>query len=114
VPVVFLLFNRIFSPQFLVPLAAAWALAGSLLARNRRDQLLLGILICGATLANTLVYPTRPSAWLLFSTILFVLSLLATGFVYAMARGVPASRCGRASRWPRSAVSTAPRDALRS
>lgn len=102
VPVVFLLFNRIFSPQFLVPLAAAWAVAGSLLARNRRDQLLLGILICGATLANTLVYPTRPSAWLLFSGTLFVLSLLATGFVYVMAR---ASHAGGPRSDPRCAHS---------
>lgn len=86
VPVVFLLFNRIFSPQFLVPLAAAWAFAGCLLARSRRDQLLLGILICGATLSNTLVYPVRSSSWLLFSATLFVLSLLATGYVYALAR----------------------------
>jgi hypothetical protein len=86
VPVVFLLFNRVFSPQFLVPLAAAWAVAGSLLARSRRDQLVLGILIGGATLANTLVYPARSSSWLLFSGTLFVLSLLATGFVYALAR----------------------------
>ena len=36
VPVVFLTFNRVFSPQFLVLIAAAWAVAGSLLALNAR------------------------------------------------------------------------------
>jgi hypothetical protein len=100
VPVVFLLFNRVFSPQFLVPLAAAWAVAGSLLARSRRDQFLLAILICGATLSNTLVYPARSSSWLLFSVTLFVLSLLATGWVYAMVRksgSLPSTRLWRAS-----------------
>jgi hypothetical protein len=85
-PVVFLIFNRVFSPQFLVLLAGAWAVAGSLLAKSRRDQLLFGVLILGATLSNTLVYPTEPAQWGVFSVSLFVFALAATAWVFTRAK----------------------------
>jgi hypothetical protein len=85
-PVVFLISNRIFSPQFLVVLLGAWAVAGSLLARTRWDQLVFGGLILGATLANVLVYPTESQDWLKFSALLFVFALAATTWV--VVRGV--------------------------
>jgi hypothetical protein len=80
-PVVFLLPNRIFSPQFLVPLLACWAVAGSLLSRDRIDQLLLASAALAATLANALVYPTQSQDWFEFSATLFLLAIAATAWV---------------------------------
>jgi hypothetical protein len=80
-PVVFLMPNRIFSPQFLVLLIAAWAVAGSLLARGRLDQLLFGSAALGATLANALVYPTQSQDWFEFSAVLFLFAIAASAWV---------------------------------
>jgi len=81
VPVVFLLSNRIFSPQFLVVLLAAWAVAGSLLARDRLDQLLFGAATGAASFANALVYPTQSQEWLELSAAMFVFAIAATAWV---------------------------------
>jgi hypothetical protein len=43
VPVLFLLFNRVFSPQYLVVMTSAWAVAGSLFAHTAGEQLLFGL-----------------------------------------------------------------------
>jgi hypothetical protein len=85
-PVAFLLTNRVFSPQYLVTFVAAWAVAASLLARSARDQLLLGALLFGATLANYLVYPTNIAHRIAFSGVLFLLAFAATGWVLIRAR----------------------------
>jgi hypothetical protein len=78
-PVVFLLTNRAFSPQYLVPVLAAWAVAGALLARGRREQAALALPMLGATLANVLVYPTvTPTYWWVCSGALFVLGFTVT------------------------------------
>lgn len=58
-PVVFLLTNRIFSPQFVIVMTAGWAVAVALLARSRREQLVLGGAIAAASALNVLVYPLR-------------------------------------------------------
>jgi hypothetical protein len=84
-PIVFLVFNRVFSPQFLIMLIAAWFVAGSLLARTRTDQLMLGGLVLCSSLANTLVYPTLPRLWQYFSALLFAFALAATGWVFVRA-----------------------------
>jgi hypothetical protein len=84
-PVVFLLLNRVFSPQFLVLFVAAWAVAGSLLIRNRREQLVLGLLIFAATVANVLVYPVLSSEWGAWSALLFLLSFMISGWIAALA-----------------------------
>jgi Glycosyltransferase family 87 len=84
-PVVFLVFNRVFSPQFLILLLAAWAIAGSLLAKTEGDQLLLGMLFFCASLANTLVYPTLSGFWPYFSGFLFAFALAATMWVFVRA-----------------------------
>ena len=94
-PVVFLLPNRIFSPQFLVLLLAAWAVAGSLLARNRLDQLLFAAAGLGATLANALVYPTQSQDWFRFSAVMFVLAIAASTWV--VVRGATDTRATRTS-----------------
>jgi hypothetical protein len=87
IPVVFLLANRTFSPQYLVTILAAWAVAAALLVRNRYEQLAITAPMLGATLANVLVYPTvTPTYWWMSSWILFMLSSLAT--VWLMLRAV--------------------------
>ena len=66
-------------------LLAAWVVAGSLLAKTRADQLVLGILFFCASLANALVYLTLPSIWPYFSVILFIFALAATMWVFVRA-----------------------------
>jgi hypothetical protein len=80
-PVAFLLTNRVFSPQFLVMLLAAWVVAAALLARSAVDQLGFGILLFAITLLNVLVYPTHVDHWAAYSALLFLLSFVATGWV---------------------------------
>jgi Glycosyltransferase family 87 len=78
-PVAFLLANRVFSPQYLVTILAAWAVAASLLARSRREQVALALPMLGATLANVLVYPTlTPTYWWVCSGAMFLLAFAAT------------------------------------
>ena len=78
-PVAFLLTNRVFSPQYLVTILAAWAVAASLLARSKSEQAALALPMLGATLANVLVYPTvTPTYWWVCSAVMFVLSFAAT------------------------------------
>jgi hypothetical protein len=84
-PIVFLVPNRIFSPQFLVLFLAAWAVAGSLLARTRLDQLLFASTALAATLANVLVYPTQSVYWFRFSALLFLFAVAASGWVVVRA-----------------------------
>jgi hypothetical protein len=97
-PVVFLVPNRIFSPQFLVLALAAWAVAGSLLARSRVDQLLFAATALAATLANVLVYPTQSPYWFRFSALLFLLAVVASGWV--VVRGATDRSLDGATRTP--------------
>lgn len=77
-PTVFLLVNRVFSPQYLVLILVAWAIAGALLVESRREQLALGLAIMAATTANALVYPYtvfQLGLWRLASAALFAIAL---------------------------------------
>jgi hypothetical protein len=78
-PAVFLLTNRIFSPQFMVVLFAAWAIAGALVARTRREQLLIGVAATGASIGNAFVFPFAlphyDLTWPVCSALVFVLGL---------------------------------------
>jgi hypothetical protein len=79
-PVLFLLTNRVFSPQYLVLMLAAWAFAGAVVLESRRDQLALGLLAIGATTANAFVYPYtlyQHNLWRLASAALFALGFVA-------------------------------------
>jgi hypothetical protein len=81
-PVAFLLTNRTFSPQYLVTILAAWAVAGALLVRGRHEQAALAVPMLGATLANVLVYPTvTPTYWWVCSAVLFLPAFVATLWV---------------------------------
>jgi hypothetical protein len=77
-PVVFLLLNRVFSPQYLVLILVAWAIAGALLVNDRVEQLALGVAIMTATTANALVYPytlVQFGLWRLASAAMFLIGL---------------------------------------
>jgi hypothetical protein len=88
-PVAFLLTNRVFSPQYLVTIMAAWAVAGALLARGAREHALLVLPMLGATLANVLVYPTvTPTYWWVCSAVLFVLAFAATFCALGLAQSL--------------------------
>jgi len=84
-PVVFLLTNRIFSPQFLLIVTAGLAFAGALAKLGRREQLTLGTLLMGATFANAFVYPftppVEPRSWQPYSAAVFALSFAAVGVI---------------------------------
>jgi hypothetical protein len=84
-PAEFLLTNRVFSAQYMVTLVAAWAVAGALLARSAGDQLGLGLLVLGASLANYLVYPTHIYERIGFSALMFLLAFTATGWAFLRA-----------------------------
>jgi hypothetical protein len=83
-PAVFFLTNKIFSPQFLVPLLAAWAVAIALLAGSRREQAALGALALLATFANLFVGQfvlwNHARTWLTCSVVLFACALALTGW----------------------------------
>jgi|GEM_PF-3920643 len=87
-PVLFLLLNRVFSPQYLVLMLVAWAVAGALLVERRVDQLVLGVAIMAATTANALVYPHtlfQANLWRAASAAMFLVSLATTAWIVARA-----------------------------
>jgi Glycosyltransferase family 87 len=96
-PVVFLLTNRIFSPQYLVPILAAWAIAGAVILESPRRQLMLGIAAMVATTANAFVYPytfQQLGLWKAASAVLFVVGLSATAAVVVYALDAEAPKRG--------------------
>ena len=84
-PALFLLTNRVFSPQFMLVVAVAILLACALTARDRTEQLLVGALVMGATFANAYVYPYADSllglSWTPASACVYLLALPAFGVV---------------------------------
>jgi len=84
-PVVFLLTNRIFSPQFMVLVLAALSIAAALVSPDRRVQLAVGVALMGATLANGFVYPYslphQAITWQVASAVLFALAFVVTAWV---------------------------------
>ena len=84
-PVVFLLANRIFSPQFIVIVFAAVALGSALLVRTAREQLAVGLALAAAGFGNAFVFPFAlpyyDVTWQLASLVLFVCALAATGWL---------------------------------
>jgi hypothetical protein len=81
-PAVFLLTNRIFSPQFVLVIAAAWLVAGSLLCRSDRAQLALGAAVATALFADALVYPGIVGPWLEASAGFFLVALGITAALW--------------------------------
>jgi uncharacterized membrane protein len=103
-PVFFLLVNRVFSPQYLVLMLVAWAIAGALLVESPKEQLALGLAVMAATTANTFVYPHplfQFELWRLASATLFIIGLATS--IWLAVRAVQHSR----ARQPRSAAAPA-------
>lgn len=90
-PAVFLLTNRIFSPQFILVLFVAWAFAAVLVLHSPREQLALGVAMCLASLGNAFVYPFAlpryALIWPLCSAVLFVPSAVLTVWLARRAAG---------------------------
>jgi hypothetical protein len=93
-PATFLLANRIFSPQFLVTVLAAWAVAAALTVRSRREQLAVGVLALAAVTANAFVYPYAlpgyKTTWQAASAVLFGLGFSLTAWLTLRAGGAGA------------------------
>jgi hypothetical protein len=97
-PVVFLLTNRIFSPQYLVPLLAAWAIAGAVLLESRRHQLALGVAAMAATTANSFVYPytlQELGLWKVASAAHFAVGLATTAWIVRLSLDVESQEPNR-------------------
>ena len=81
-PAAFLIANRIFSPQFLIPLFVSWAVAAALVARTPRQQLAAATLAAAASFANAFVYPFAlpryDVTWQLASLALFACAIAVT------------------------------------
>lgn len=90
VPAAFLLTNRIYSPQFAILLLVTWAIAGSLLARNRYEQLVIGGLGLAATLVNGLIYPALIHPFAAWSAAFYLLAFSATCWAFLRARAARA------------------------
>jgi uncharacterized membrane protein len=105
-PVLFLLLNRVFSPQYLVLMLVAWAVAGALLLEGRTEQLALGVAVMAATTANALVYPHtlfQHDLWRAASAALFLVSLATTAWIVARAVQLAGARIS-----PGTAPATSP------
>lgn len=103
-PVVFLLANRVFSPQYLVIVLAAWAIAGALVLETRREQLALGALAMAATAANAFVYPYtlyEQHLWRVASAAVFVLGFVTCAWL--LVRAVALAPRGERTTAPASA-----------
>jgi uncharacterized membrane protein len=105
-PVLFLLLNRVFSPQYLVLMLVAWAVAGACLLDSRIDQLALGVAAMAATTANALVYPHtlfQANLWRAASAAMFLVSLATTAWIVARALQLAGARIS-----PGTAPATSP------
>jgi hypothetical protein len=98
-PTVFLLTNRVFSPQFMLVLVAGWMFAAALVLETRLEQLLVGLLVLAACFANLFVYPYDPpyhvTSWRPFSGAMYVAALLATGLLARRALALALTRTAR-------------------
>jgi uncharacterized membrane protein len=87
-PAVFLLLNRVVSPQYILLYAVAWAFAGSLLARSRQQQLLVGLALMGACSVRLFISPfpaPYPHLWEWLLLLHNVFALGVTGWLVALA-----------------------------
>jgi hypothetical protein len=110
-PVVFLLVNRVFSPQYLVLMLVAWTIAGALLVESRKEQLVLGLAIMAATTANALVYPYtvfQHGAWRAASALLFLVGLGTCVWLVRRAVGRSTARGSHRAGTPAHAGATVP------
>lgn len=108
-PAVFLLTNRIFSPQFLVPVLVAWAVAAALVVRTEREALAVAAAAVAATGANAFVYPYAlpfyDQTWPIASAVLFTTGLALSAYLLVRTR-VRDERAADATRTRRTTPGT--------
>lgn len=84
-PALFLLTNRIFSPQFVIVLFASWLVAGALVVRTRRAQLAVGVTAALVSACNAFVYPFAlphyAETWVICSAVLFAAAFALTAWL---------------------------------
>jgi hypothetical protein len=100
-PVLFLFANRVFSPQYLVLILPAWAIAGALVLRNQIEQLVFGVAIMAATTANALVYPYtlfQAGLWRLASAAMFLIGIATS--IWILVRAVQLAGAGEPANDP--------------
>lgn len=71
----FLLLNRVYSPQYALPIAASLLIAGAAVLQTRRDVLVLTAALAVMQAANLMVWPYTRSFWLIPSAIQFAAGL---------------------------------------
>jgi hypothetical protein len=74
-PAIFLMLNRVFSPQYLLPISASLLVAGAAMLTTRRQIIGLAAGIAAMQAANLLVWPYYTSFWLIASVVLFTLGI---------------------------------------
>lgn len=96
-PAVFLLTNRIFSPQFFVVILVGCAIAGALVVGTGRELLALTAMLGGATVANATLFPAlahpvaQTPGWTYASATALVLGSAATAWLVVCARRAAAA-----------------------
>lgn len=97
-PIAFLLGNRIFSPQFLLPLAALWALSAAGGSVTLRQRLAAMALMGVAATANWGIWPVFNQGWVALSWVLFTAALVLT----VLGVGLMTRAQGGNGRWGRA------------
>jgi hypothetical protein len=88
-PVVFLVANRVFSLQFVLVLAAAWAVAAALFVTGRREQLVVGAAIALAVTCNAFMAPySDPTGFLAWPAYALPGWIVTVGLTAFLARRV--------------------------
>jgi hypothetical protein len=95
-PAAFLLLNRVFSPQYALPISASLLAAGSLLCSSRGATRALILLLALMQAANQLVWPHTRSYWPAASAVMFAAAVGASIWL--------ALRAARADREALSAI----------
>ncbi len=82
-PAVFLLLNRVFSPQYMLTITAAALIASAAVGDSPRVVRKLVLLLTIAQAANLLVWPNTVPWWPLASAVMFIAAASAPGWIVA-------------------------------
>ncbi|MGI8439969.1 MAG: glycosyltransferase 87 family protein [Thermoleophilaceae bacterium] len=85
-PAAFLLLNRIFSPQFIVPLAALWVFAAAVQPWSPRRRMATVALLGVAATANWAVWPSSTDDWIVMEWVLFAAAVGASVVAFSPGR----------------------------
>jgi hypothetical protein len=96
-PAVFLLLNRVFSPQYVLIITACALAAGAAVLRER-EALLLIVLLAVAQTANLLVWPHTARGWLAASAVLFATAIGAAAWLAVRAARLEPVQPGTAAQ----------------